>query len=105
MSTDAPLGPVGDGDRDALGRFRPGNRAACGNPLGGKVQALRVALVQAVDEDDVAKIAAGLIEQAIAGDVQAAKIILDRVLGPSQALDLMARLETIEQRLEDAEAA
>jgi hypothetical protein len=43
-----------------------------------------------------------LIEQAKAGDVPAAREVFQRVLGAPEALDALARLEALEERLADA---
>jgi hypothetical protein len=79
-----PTGVNGNG-RGPGGRFGEGNRFAKGNPNNRKVQVLRNALLAAVTEDDIAAVMAKLIELAKAGDVHAAKELLDRVLGKSVA--------------------
>ena len=66
-----------DEGRDARGRFTTGNRCATGR----KVTDLRRALLEAVTLQDMADIAAGLIAAAKAGDLQAAALLFDRVLG------------------------
>ncbi len=63
------------------GRFARGNRAGKGNPLLRKVHRLRSAMLKAVTTEDIEKIIQTLIVQALAGDVQAAKEVLDRALG------------------------
>jgi len=63
-------------DRGAGGRFTKGNRASPGRPPGrGAVAELRDKLAQDVD-----KVIGIVREQALAGDPQAIRIILDRVL-------------------------
>ena len=47
----------------------------------------------------VRAIVARLIELAGDGDVQAARLILDRVLGPAQTLDTIDRLEELDRLL------
>lgn len=66
-----------DEGRDARGRFTKGNRCATGR----KVTDLRRALLEAVTLQDMADIAASLIAAAKAGDLQAAALLFDRVLG------------------------
>jgi hypothetical protein len=44
-------------------------------------------------------VARTLIEQAKSGDVAAAKLLLDRVLGPPVPLDLLERLAALEEHL------
>jgi hypothetical protein len=91
--------PNGLQDRDARGRFAPGNAGGPGNPLGGQVARLRAALIEAVTEDDMAAIARKLIEMAKGGDVTAIRELLTRVLGRPLETDLIERMERIEARL------
>ena len=91
--------PNGHSDRDARGRFAPGNAGGPGNPLGGKVARLRSALVEAVTEDDMAAIARKLIDMAKGGDVTAIRELLTRTLGKPIEADLIERLERVEAML------
>ena len=79
-------------DRDtATGRFLPGNCYGHGNPMSKQVNRLRAALLRAVDEDDVDDVIRTLVRQAKAGDVAAAKVLLERLFGkPAQELLLTA---------------
>lgn len=61
--------------RDPRGRFAAGNR---GKPKGTKHRATRIALE--LFESGVQSIAATVIEQAQAGDLTAARIVLDKIL-------------------------
>jgi len=89
-----------DGDRDpATGRFRRGNSASRGNPLGGQVSKLRAALIEAVSEGDMREVAAGLIKAAKAGDVAAAKVLLTYTLGKPIEHDLLQRIEALEENI------
>src|SRR5262245_24238061 len=76
-------GSNGAGDRGPGGRFALGNQAARGhsNPFGRQVAALRQVLVNAVTADDVRAVAAKLLEQAKAGDVASARLLLGYVVG------------------------
>jgi hypothetical protein len=67
--------------RNADGRFR---RGVSGNPGGRprKVMALEAALEGARDPDKVLPVIDKLRELAMGGDVAAARVYLDRVLGP-----------------------
>lgn len=49
--------------------------------------------------DDLREVIASLIGTAKAGDTQAVKVLLDRVLGPSVPLDVLERLERLEPQL------
>ena len=92
----APIPTDLDG-RDRRGRFARGNKAGRGNPLAGRVQRLRVALVRAVGPDDLQDVARALLTAAKAGDTAAAKLLLDRTLGPAAALDVELRLAELER--------
>jgi hypothetical protein len=82
-------GSYGRGDG---GRFGPGNRFAGGNPNARRMNELRTALLDAAGPDDVRRVGLKLAELAGGGDVQAAKVFLDYVVGkPPQALELSGR--------------
>ena len=95
-TTTRPPSPNG---RDGRGRFAPGNAGGPGNPAGGQAERLRHALLDAVTEADIAEIAATLIAQSKAGDVQAVRELLNRTLGRPTDSDTVARLERLEQAL------
>ena len=88
------------GDRNAAGRFVAGNRAAKGNPHAKRVQQLRTALMEAITPDAVERIIAAMVEAAENGDVQAAKLLLDRVFGRVTDSDVLERIEALETLLE-----
>ena len=83
MITPTPA-PTASNGRDGNGRFAPGNRFANGNPHAKRIGQLRSAL----------------IEMATAGDIQAIREVLLRVLGRPQEADLIERLEKIEETVE-----
>ncbi len=93
MTTTRTPSPNG---RDGRGRFAPGNPGGPGNPAGGQAERLRHALVNAVTENDMADIAASLVSRAKAGEVQAVRELLNRVLGRPTDADTLARLERLE---------
>lgn len=95
--------PTGSNGRDAKGRFAAGNRLARGNPEAQRVGKLRSKLIRAVSSRDIAEVVEGLVSKAKAGDTAAAKLLLDRVLGPPVALDILERIEQIESTLADYE--
>lgn len=71
-------------DRGPRGRFAAGNKASPGRPPGrGPVAEMRVRLATDLD-----KIIGTLKAQALAGDPQAIRIILDRVLPALRPVDL-----------------
>ena len=85
------------GGRGANGRFLVGNPGGPGSPYVKKVAALRSALFAAVSARDLRAIIKKMVEEAKAGDVAAARLLLDRLLGPCLEMDLIERLENLEQ--------
>jgi len=89
-----------NGLREGNGRFATGNPGGPGNPFARRVAALRSAMLTAVTENDVQEIVAALVQQAKAGDVVAAREILNRLIGkPSDTVD-PDRVELDEMQLE-----
>ncbi len=82
-TTGAPLVPFADGltGRDAAGRFVRGNAGGPGNPHGGTVARLRSVLLDEVTDDDLRAVVRALVEAAKAGNIPAAREVLDRTLG------------------------
>jgi hypothetical protein len=70
-----------------------------GNPLAKQAQALRVALMGAVSTDDLTLLIERLLKLALGGNVVAAKVVLDRLLGPPQPIDILERLEALEAKM------
>ena len=84
-------------ERDASGRFLPGNPGGPGNPHATQVSRLRSAMLRCVTEDEIREVVGKLIELAKRGNVPAAREILDRCLGrAADAADFMERLERLE---------
>lgn len=76
-------------DRGPRGRFAPGNKASPGRPPGrGPVAELRATLATDLD-----KIIDTLRTQALAGDAQAIRIILDRVLPALRPVEMPTTLD------------
>jgi hypothetical protein len=94
----SPLTTAGNG-RGAGGRFGPGNKYARGNPHARRVARLRAEMLRAVSPADLREVIAALLAQAKAGDVAAAKELLQRLLGPPVELDLLERLEALERHM------
>jgi hypothetical protein len=88
-------------DRDEQGRFVDGNPGGPGNPYARQVAALRRELMDAVTPEDLREVVEALVTAAKAGDVTAARILLDRLLGPPVAADLIARIEELEELIGD----
>ena len=96
ITSPTPNGSNGRGER---GRFARGNAGGPGNPHAKRVARLRAALLKAVKPADLRDVVCALLSAAKAGDVPAARELTQRLLGPADALDVLARLEDIEQRL------
>ncbi len=94
--TPSSNGPNG---RDAGGRFAKGNPGGPGNPHARRVAELRSALLSAISTDDLLAVVKALVKKAQEGDVPATKLLLDRLLGPIDALDVLARLDELDERV------
>ena len=80
--------PAADEGRDARGRFTKGNKGGPGNPFARKVAALRRAMVNFVSEDDLKHIVFVIKMRAEGGDMAAAKLLLQYVIGkPTETVD------------------
>jgi hypothetical protein len=73
-----------NGDRDARGRFAPGNGGGPGNPHAKATARLRAALMRAITPGDVEAAIAQLVVKAREGDLAAIKELLDRGIGRAQ---------------------
>jgi hypothetical protein len=87
-SRDEPIGSEPAGERDAAGRFRPGNRTALrgGNPRLRALSESQRAIAAAFTPGDVVAVLRALHERALAGDVGAAATFVGRVCGPAKQL-------------------
>src|SRR4051794_21302899 len=89
----APLPPSADGTppggKDAAtGKFLPGNRCGQGNPHYRRLAANRTAFLEAVGPEQVQALAARLLARALAGDAEAARLVLAYAVGrPQPAAD------------------
>lgn len=93
-------GDNGKPDRGKNGRFIRGNPGGPGNPSAARVGRLRSAMLGAVTTADMASIVKALVSKAKAGDVLAARLLFDRLLGPAVAIDFEGRLAELESLLE-----
>lgn len=92
-------------ERDNKGRFQKGNHAGKGNPYFQRVASLRKELYNCVSPKDMRALIDVLKKKALDGDVKAITLLLDRLLGPSVALDVWERLEKLEKLAEKIENA
>lgn len=75
-------------DRNKAGQFQPGCKPGPGNPFAKRVATLRKALLDGVGEADLARLGQKLLEQALDGDVAAAKLLLSYTVGKrTEAVD------------------
>jgi hypothetical protein len=80
--------PTSNG-RHVDGRFTPGNAIGKGNPGNRRQRELRAALIEAATPEKVKAVEESLHELAVGGDVAAAKVWLDHVVGkPLQAVEV-----------------
>lgn len=88
-------------DRDATGRFTPGNKAAAGHgrPHAAKIADLRATLFETLTPDRLKGIVIAMVRKAMEGDVQAARLVLSYGLGTPEATDVLERLEDLEEAL------
>ncbi|HET6249488.1 MAG TPA: hypothetical protein VFE47_17495 [Tepidisphaeraceae bacterium] len=103
MSENPPTsnGANGDGERGANGRFLPGNKGGPGNPAARYAREVRErlndALFKTCSPDRLLALIDALLRKAEAGDVAAARLLLERIAGPPVAVDLQERLESVEE--------
>jgi Family of unknown function (DUF5681) len=86
--------------------FQPGQS---GNPSGrpagsrNRVSEFREAIEGAVTPEEITAVARKLLSLAIAGDTQAARVLLDRVLGkPTVSLEVTEAVDPVVLRLREA---
>jgi hypothetical protein len=80
--------PQPNKDRDANGRFAPGNPGGPGNPFGRKVAAFRTALLKRVTQEKFDRAVDTLADMAIGGNLQALKLLFTYVIGkPERVAD------------------
>ena len=92
------------GNRDPRGRFAKGNSGGPGNPYAAEVGKRRARLMKAIRNKDIDQ-AVKVMREVMAGGkdsdrLAAAKLLLDRALGPIVEADLLERLEQLEAALQ-----
>lgn len=90
---------TGKTGRDSKGRFIKGNPGGPGRPPAASAHEHRRAMLAAVGPDVVARVMRKLAAQALEGDVAAARLLPDRVLGRVMDAELQERLERLEDML------
>lgn len=91
-------------NRDSSGRFGPGNKFGKGNPHARKTALYRAALHRAVDPADIEEIVRKLVAMAKAGDLEAIKEVLSRVLGRPVQADLAEQIEELQAMVASLES-
>ena len=81
MSEDRSPNPDNGPERDGRGLFAKGNKGGPGNPQAAKVAAYRKAIWDAVSIQDMQDVIRSMVTSAKAGDVAAAKVVLERCAG------------------------
>ena len=85
--------------RNSYGRFTVGNKGGPGNPYAKRVAAIHAAFLHTVKDKDIAEIVEGIVSKAKAGDLSAAAILFDRVLGKPARFDPeTVEVEVVENR-------
>lgn len=85
----SPIQPFPNG-RNAAGRFTAGNAGGPGNPYTRRAAEFRAAFLDAVTGDDLRAIVQSIVEAAKAGDVVAAREVLNRTIGKAPAFGELA---------------
>jgi hypothetical protein len=86
-------------DLPANGRFTMGNKGGPGNPFARQVAEIRKLLLSSVPGERLTKIVLAMVEKAEAGDVAAAKLVLQYTVGkPAEAVE-PDRIELEDHRL------
>jgi hypothetical protein len=80
-SSAAPAAPATDPGRDGRGRFVKGNAGGTGNPFARRTAALRRALCEAVNEEDIRQMVEVIKLKALGGDLAACKLLLSYCVG------------------------
>lgn len=97
-----PIDPSDRGDgRRPDGRWAKGKKGGPGSYLGQRIFKYRKAVFDAVSPEEVVEVMQAMVKNAKGGDVAAAKVVFERLLGAAEALDVAARLEVLEQSIRD----
>lgn len=104
MDAEAPSesAAIGDGRDRRNGRFAPGNQLSKGNVTARRVARLRSEILRSETPEDVAAVIAAMRAKAMGGDAVAAKVYLDRVLGPVTPIEVQTRIADLEAELASA---
>lgn len=84
------------------GRFAKGNKLSKGNVLARRVARLRAEILREEKPQDVHSVIAAMRAKALEGDATAAKVYLDRVMGPVTPFEVESRIAELEGQLASA---
>lgn len=98
-SVQRPAGEPERNERDARGRFLPGNGGGPGNPFGRRVAALRKMMLEEFSDEDARKLARKMIGMALEGDMAAARVYTQIAMGRAAPAGDPDRVEVDEWRL------
>jgi len=87
--------------RDQGGRFAKGGKPGPGRGHGNKVSAYRAAVFNAVSPEDAADVMRAMVEHAKQGDVSAARVVFERLLGAPEAMDVIEKLRMMEEAVRE----
>jgi hypothetical protein len=94
--------------RDTRGRFAKGNRGGPGNPFAAEVGKRRARLMKAItdrDVDQAVKVMREVMKKGKDSDrLAAARLLLERAIGPIVEADVLERIESLEAVLRDRQA-
>ena len=76
----------GSNGRDSRGRFTQGNPGGPGNPNFRRIAEYRASIARACSPEDLEAVIQKLVEQAREGNIPAARVLLDRVVGRPREL-------------------
>ena len=112
MNENEPFRPSengsGDGDRDERGRFKPGWKGGPGAPSAKYARQLSATLSEVLftvaSRDRLVSVIDAMLKRAEAGDVAAARLIVERLGGPCIDATIGERIAQLEHLAEQKEA-
>jgi len=103
----SPNGANGESDRDRRGRFRVGHPGGPGNPKGAVRARMWHEWMECVEVEHVRRVYRVILERALAGDMEACRIFLDRTLGKvaEQDLEQPSNTQRLFEMIDEADRA
>jgi hypothetical protein len=93
--------PANDGNdgRDTKGRFAPGNKHGLGRPRNQRIDEMRTTMLCSVRHEDIIEVTRALVEKAKRGQIDAIRLLYDRVFGPITAMDVKEEIEQLHEAI------